>query len=365
MITLLALLLLVSSVRIRKRKRQTVTTWTVLFRRGGRAFPEESAGTFRIERAAKARHAFVLMELASGRDPREALRRLQQVPPLVRTLGQDIDAWLASRHDLPDTSRGTYKFARNALPKSLLSRPTAEITFQELQETLSGIEHSSSALKLYKSVLAQTFDYAGVTPNPARDKRLRLPKVEHEEANPPTTEHLLAILERVKPLVALFLLTLEQGCTRIAETLSVSWGDFDIAGSRLRLRARETKRHRARWVDLPQWLTDRLAALCPLEDRTPDRRVFLGLTESSVRDAMRRACTAAEIPHYHPHDLRHRRATIWHHAGMPARELAHRGGWSNATVPLTVYSHVMPLAEASQKSLELALVRTRCGPEAS
>src|SRR5439155_24295128 len=110
---------------------------------------------------------------------------------------------------------------------------------------------------------------------------------------------------------------------------------------------------------------DRLAALCPPEDRTPDRRVFMGLTESGVRDAMRRACTAAQIPHYHPHDLRHRRATIWHHAGMPARELAHRGGWSRATVPLEVYAHVMPLTEAPIESLEAALVRTRCGPESS
>ncbi len=87
------------------------------------------------------------------------------------------------------------------------------------------------------------------------------------------------------------------------------------------------------------------------------------LSESGVRDAMRRACTAVEIPHYHPHDLRHRRATIWHHAGMPARDLAHRGGWSRATVPLEVYTHTMPLTEAPIEALQATLVRTRCGPE--
>jgi integrase len=349
----------VSSVRIRKRTRAKTTSWIVLFRRGGRAFKEENAGTFQSASAAKARYALVVTELAAGRDPLEALKGLQAPPPPIRTLAQDFDAWLASRHDLSKTTRDTYGYAKNALPDSLLSKPTTEITFADLQEAFAEIAHSPSALNLYRACVRQVFDYAGVNPNPARDKRFRLPKVEHEEANPPTTEHLLAVLERVTPRVALFLLTLEQGCTRIAETLSVTWGDFDIAGSRLRLRAGETKRNRARWVELPEWLTDQLAALCPLEDRTPDRRVFQGLTDSGVRDSMRRACIAAEIPHYHPHDLRHRRATIWHHGGMPARELAHRGGWSRTTVPLEVYAHVMPLSDAPVETLEAALVRTR------
>jgi integrase len=348
-----------SSVRIRRKSGRHC----VLFRRGGRAFAEEWAGSFKTQKEAKLRYALVLTELAAGRDPHEALRRLEQPAPPARTLGQEFDSWLASRHDLSDTTRETYTYAKRALPGSLLSRPTTEITFQELQETFAAIQHSPSALKLYRNCIRQAFDYAGVQPNPARDKRFKLPKVEHEETNPPPTEHLLAILERVTPKVALFLLTLEQGCTRIAETLSVTWGDFDIAGSRLRLRARETKRSRARWVELPQWLTDRLAALCALEDRTADRRVFQGLSDDGVRAAMRRACTLAEIPHYHPHDLRHRRATIWHHAGMPAREVAHRGGWSRATVPLDTYSHTMPLTEAPTETLEAALVRTRCGPE--
>jgi integrase len=330
-----------SSVRIRKRPRKRGTTRTVLYRRGGRAFNEESAGTFPTEAAAKARKAFVILELASGRDLQDALPRLQQDRPPVRTLGQDFDAWLASRHDLPATSLNTYTYAKNAIPEFLLSMTTTEITFLDLQEAFAGIEHSSSSLPLYRTCLKQVFDYVGADPNPARDKRFRLPKVEREEANPPPTDHLLAILERVKPTVALFLLTLEQGCTRIAETLSVTWGEFDIAGSRPRFRARETKRQRARWVELPQWLTDQLAALCPLEDRTPDRRVFQGLSDDAVRTAMRRACTAAEIPFYSPHELRHGRATIWQsrrHARPGACPPAARGG---------------PI-----ESLEAALVRT-------
>jgi hypothetical protein len=46
---------------------------------------------------------------------------------------------------------------------------------------------------------------------------------------------------------------------------------------------------------------------------------------------------------------------IWHQSGVVARELAERSGHSRASITLDVYSHVMPLEEASVKTLaELA-----------
>ncbi len=53
----------------------------------------------------------------------------------------------------------------------------------------------------------------------------------------------------------------------------------------------------------------------------------------------------AKIPHYSPHDLRHRRLTLWHQSGVPARELAERAGHSKPSMSLDVYTHVMPVAE--------------------
>jgi hypothetical protein len=40
--------------------------------------------------------------------------------------------------------------------------------------------------------------------------------------------------------------------------------------------------------------------------------------------------------------LRHRRITIWHQSGVPARELAERAGHARPSMSLDVYSHVMP-----------------------
>ena len=94
---------------------------------------------------------------------------------------------------------------------------------------------------------------------------------------------------------------------------------------------------------------------CPLEDRTPERRVFQGVTEASLYQAMTRACRNAEVPHYTPHDLRVRRITIWHHSGVVAAELAQRARHEKPSMSLDVYSGAMPVAEAAAKRL-LALI---------
>jgi integrase len=57
-------------------------------------------------------------------------------------------------------------------------------------------------------------------------------------------------------------------------------------------------------------------------------------------------------PHDHhasPHDLRHRRLTLWHQSGVPARELAERAGHSKPSMSLDVYTHVMPVAEVADE----------------
>jgi integrase len=81
--------------------------------------------------------------------------------------------------------------------------------------------------------------------------------------------------------------------------------------------------------------------LCPPDDRTRARAVFPGVSPDGAKNVMARACVAAGIAHYHPHDLRHRRLSLWHAQGVPARELAARAGHSRASMSLDVYSHVL------------------------
>ena len=53
------------------------------------------------------------------------------------------------------------------------------------------------------------------------------------------------------------------------------------------------------------------------EDRVPERPVFQGFGGDRFRTAITRACTAAGVPAFSPHDLRHRRVSLLHLGGMP------------------------------------------------
>ena len=146
-----------------------------------------------------------------------------------------------------------------------------------------------------------------------------------------------------------------------ARAVSLRWQDVDAANLRLRLPRSATKRDKARWVYLPEWLIEAIEQTCPLEDRVPERRVFPGITEASAYQAMTRACRNAKVPHYHPHDLRHRRITIWHQSGVPARDLAERAGHARPSMSLDVYSHVMPPDELASERL-LTLIDAHASP---
>jgi hypothetical protein len=106
------------------------------------------------------------------------------------------------------------------------------------------------------------------------------------------------------------------------------------------------------WADVQDALED----TCALEDRVAERRVFQGITEASAYQAMLRACKNAKVPHYSPHSLRHRRITLWHQSGIPARELAERAGHARPSMSLDVYSHAMPADEVADERL-LALIQ--------
>jgi integrase len=221
---------------------------------------------------------------------------------------------------------------------------------------------AASTLTHYWATHRQILDFTGVRPNPARDPSVKLPKVRTEEVSPPSAGHFLAMLGWITDTdIIRAVVTMEQTGMAIGETLALEWGDVDIAGCEFRLRRAAVKggiRSRARRVQVPEWLMSLIVDSCPLEDRTATRRVFQ-VTARRIRAAMEAACNTAGIPVYTPHDLRHRRLSLWHGQGVPARELAARAGHSRASMTLDVYSHVMPLDEASMESLEAVLVRSR------
>ena len=93
---------------------------------------------------------------------------------------------------------------------------------------------------------------------------------------------------------------------RSVETVRV--GDYDEPRRRIRLRAAASKTRRALWVELPDALAEAIeASLPPREDRDLEAPLFPDAGADRLRTAIARACRAAGIPVFSPHDLRHRR----------------------------------------------------------
>jgi hypothetical protein len=73
---------------------------------------------------------------------------------------------------------------------------------------------------------------------------------------------------------------------------------------------------------------------------------------------MARAAKFAKVPHFTPYDLRHRRISLWLHAGVSPAEVAQRAGPAKTSMTFDVYSHVM----TDWTELTPAELLSRCGP---
>ena len=334
----------------------------VRYRWGGRGFKLLHLGSKQTQREARALRDWAAGELAAARDPRESLRTASVVA-LVSARAGDLDTWwdrfIAARLDTSPGTQRNYRKAKERFSSLLGSRDPRSLVVADVQEAIGALagEIEATTLHKYVNTLRQVLDFAGVEPNVARDRRVKLPSVVREEPEPPDAPQVVAMLDKLTKRWLLAFVTAEQTGMRVGEVAGVAWGDVDVVGCRFRLRARETKSRRAKWVPVPGWLMDEIAAGCPPEDRLPGRSVFARVTEDGLRNAMLRACRDAGIAVYSPHDLRHRRITLWHHAGVPTKEIQERVGHARASVTLDVYAHVMPVAEVPAETFIAALRR--------
>jgi integrase len=203
-------------------------------------------------------------------------------------------------------------------------------------EQLHAAGLKASFVRKILQATAMVFDYSGVAPNPARDKvHVRLPRDERPEIAPPTAEHVRAVHRLLPKHYRLPLLVLDGTGMRLGELEALTWGDVDEPRGRWRVSQTVSKTKRARWVHVPPMLFEAVTALVPRDDRTPERHVFHGFGGDKFRTAITRACTAAGIPHFSPHDLRHRRISLFHLAGVPWARIGEHVGQRNLAVTQT------------------------------
>jgi integrase len=329
-----------ASLTITTRKTLSGARYVVRYRLGGRSYPIAHGGSFKTLKEAKERKNLIAGELAAGRNPAEALRAMVEKPP-VRTFREWADAYRASRVDIGEQTRAAMRSSLLRLNATFGEHDPTTITAAAIQEWIgANADLKPSSIRQYLSTLRQVLDHAAVEPNPAREGRIRLPRQEKAIVEPPSGEQVETIIANAPARWRLPLRVLEQTGMRVGDLTALEWRDVDVAESRFRIRHGKTASAR-RWADVPAWLMVEVQETCPPDDRTAERRVFPGFTPSAAKNVMTRACKAAKIAHFHPHDLRHRYASVKIGEGVPVPRVAAQLGHSKKSLTLDVYSHVL------------------------
>jgi integrase len=319
--------------------------YLVRYRLGGRESAQRYGGSFRTRAEALERRRWLAGELAAMRVP--DLSALDHESARTPTLADAAAAYRASRIDVADTTRVNIGTALSMIVGALEpARRLDAFTPQEIAEAIGRLHaagYKRETIRKAVTHLGCVFDFAGVEPNPARDKvRVRLPRGEVREPEPPSAEHVEAVYRLLPSKHRLALLWLDWSGARVSSIDTTTVGDYDEPRRRVRLRAAASKTRRALWVDLPDTLAEAIErTLPPREDRDPQARLFAASGSDAIRTSIAKACRAAAVPLWSPHDLRHRRISLLHRQGRTWAEIGALVGQRSLKVTSDTYTHVL------------------------
>jgi integrase len=315
--------------------------WHVKYRLGGRETEQRHGGAFRTERDARLRRDWIAGELASNRVPDLAL--VQAASAARPLLSKWAERWKASRVDVAAGTMQTYDVALRSILEHFNDVAGPDVDAQAIADYVAALHRDGRrkhTIRKRVSVLAMILDHAGVQPNPARDKlTVKLPREQKRIVQPPTAAHVKAVVRLLPTRYRLPTLLLDATGCRVGELEALVWGDIDEPRGRWRIATSKTGK--PRWVTTPPVLFERVLELVPREDRRPERRVFDYMTADRLRTAIGRACTAAGVPAFSPHDLRHRRVSLLHLGGMPWARIGELVGHDDLMTTARTYTHVV------------------------
>ena len=256
------------------------------------------------------RHQWIAGELAAGRVP--DLRIVEPEPVPFDSLRVVADRWVASRIDVADATRGVHRKALVHVLEAFGDRDPADLDAREIGAWIGELagRYSRGTCEKLLGALRMVLDFADIQPNPARDDRVKLPRTNRREVMPPSSREAAVLTRAASPRYRLTLVVIEATGMRVGELETLRWGDVDEPAGRWRVAREHEKAGRGRWVNVPPDVFAAVVALVPREDRDSTGRVFGHVTQAKLRTDMSRACKAAGIPLYSPHDLRHRRISL-------------------------------------------------------
>ena len=149
---------------IRRRETGDGVRYDVKYRRGGRYTPVEHAGSFRTQREAKLRLAFVGDMLAAGKDPKRELAALLE---RGRSFADVHAEWLASRRGVTDGTLDGYRHRGKRILEVFGDRGVDDITVRDViawVQALADVKKPGT-VRLYVGQVRQVLDFAGVAIN--------------------------------------------------------------------------------------------------------------------------------------------------------------------------------------------------------
>ena len=292
----------------------------------------------------------------SERVARQELERLRRAyahdaDPASGTLDAYLARWLSTLHDVREATRVSYAGHVNNHISPLLGgihvsrlRP-ADVSRLVTDRLRAGLS-PSTVRRIHSTLhaaLAQGVRERSLPDNPAHN--VRLPRSEEHLVEAMTEDAADQIRDAVagtflEPLVELLL----GSGLRLGEALGLDQGD--ARGNVVMVRRSKT-RQRAVVIsdDAAEALRRHIAAA---KVRGLQEPVFIGprtgkrLRGSSALHAFQKALTAAGLPHYRLHDLRHGVASLMVARGVHMRVVSDQLGHSNPAFTARVYAHVAP-----------------------
>ncbi len=211
------------------------TRYVVKYRLGGRESAHRYAGSFATKRDALARRGWVAGELAAMRIP--DISSLQIARTRSPTVAEACERWRAARVDVADATRVLHRVALGRVLPILGQSRLDELTVADVNALvveLAGTRRKRETIRKSVKYLAAVLEENGIEPNPARDKRVRLPHAEPVELEPPTSEHVEAVIRIMPPAYRLPLLWLDWSGARVSSVETVRVGDYDEPSRRVR-----------------------------------------------------------------------------------------------------------------------------------
>ena len=207
---------------------------------------------------------------------------------------------------------------------------------------------SNRTMELIRRIYAVALDW-GTLPdgfeNPAQ-KIKKFPERPRERIlSEDELRRLGAALAEEQDIYAKGAITLSLLCgTRIGETLSAEWREFDLEQRLWKIPAAHSKNKKPHTLPLSQAAVDLLVSL----PRSLDDNVF---PTKNVRHAWERLRVAAGIPDVRIHDLRRSAASMMVDSGISLHVVSELLSHKNLAVTADVYAHLgtKPLADAAEK----------------